>query len=402
MDQGQCESAVKNCDRPGTARVGLAIALLALASAGCNSGGQGLRAAPTRTAASLPAVETVSVVSRSLSTKAQLPGEILPYEVVGIFPKVTGFVKWMGVDRGSHVANGQLLAMLDAPELVSQKFAAQANLQSAESRVNEAQAKLIADKATYARLQTAARTPGVISEDELETAEKNADADLARVNALRNTVEADKATLNSIQQMEGYLRITAPFEGIITERSVHPGALVGPAGGPNQVPMLRLEQLVHLRLVIDVPEAYVAGVREGTKVKFTVPSFPDREFAGSVARIANSLEAKTRTMPVELDVANPDRTLAPGMFPTVSLPVERPGPTLQVPISAVARTMESEFVVRVRDGRTEWVSVKTGLQSGNLIEVFGGLREGDEVALRGSDELPPNSAVVAKAVPLPN
>ncbi len=383
------------------AAVGALVLSLVILAGACSGGGgaKTVAALATRADAPPPSVETVAVTSRRLNVTTQLPGELLPYEMVGIFPKVTGFVEWMGVDRGSRVKAGQLLVRLEAPELISRQAEAEATLQSAESRIDEAQAKLTADEATYERLGTAARTPGVISADELETAQKTAQADRARVVALRNTVDAAKQTLKSLQEINSYLLVTAPFDGIITDRNVHPGALVGPAGGPGQVPMLRIQDMAHLRLVVDIPEAYVAGVREGTKVDFTVPAFPGRTFSGTVARISDRLHQKTRTMPVELDVWNPAWTLDPGMFPTVLWPVRRPYPTLFVPQSAVARTMESVFVIRVRGGKTEWVSITSGVTEGKLIEVFGNLRAGDHVALHASEELQPNSQVTERMVP---
>jgi RND family efflux transporter MFP subunit len=151
--------------------------------------------------------------------------------------------------------------------------------------------------------------------------------------------------------------------------------------------------------VIPVPEAYVAGIPEGTSVEFTVPTYPGQTFNAPVARIAQSVDVKTRTMPVELDVRNPAGKLAAGMFSEVLWPVSRPRPTLFVPTSAVTRTTERVFVIRIRDGKAEWVDAKTGATSGNLIEVFGNLKEGDEVALRGTDELRPGTPVTAREGP---
>jgi membrane fusion protein, multidrug efflux system len=379
-----------------TAAILAASLVLFTGACGAGGGAKVSAAAPSSANSARPSIDTVRVISQRLNVTTQLPGELLAYEIVGIFPKVTGFVQWMGVDRGSRVKLGQLLVRLEAPELVAQKAGAEAKLQSAVSRIEEAQAKLTADQATYQRLGVAAQTPGVISQDELETAQKMADADSARVEALRHSLNAAKDSLKAVEQIESYLRVTAPFDGIITDRNVHPGALVGPAGGPGQVPMLRIQDMAHLRLVVDVPELYVAGVRQGTKVDFTVPAYPGRTFYGAVARISDRLHQKTRTMPVELDVWNPTWTLDPGMFPTVSWPVRRPYSTLFVPQSSVARTMESVFVIRVQDGKTEWVNVTTGVTSGNLIEVFGDLHAGDQVALRGSEDLQPNTQVDAR------
>jgi RND family efflux transporter MFP subunit len=145
-----------------------------------------------------------------------------------------------------------------------------------------------------------------------------------------------------------------------------------------------------------VPENYAAGIPEGAKVSFTVPAFPGQTFTGTVARISHSVDMKTRTMPVELDVGNPSGRLDPGTFSEVLWPVERPNPTLFVPSTAVATTLERVFVVRLRDDKAEWVDVKTGATSGGLIEVFGDLREGDMVAVRGTDELRPDTQVTPR------
>ncbi|MGH9325979.1 MAG: efflux RND transporter periplasmic adaptor subunit [Terriglobia bacterium] len=376
----------------------LALAL-ALGAGGCGTASRSKASTPSTTMPSVPQVDTVRVVSRQLNMTIPLPGELKPYEEVSVFPKVTGFVQWIGVDRGSRVKRGQLLAVLVAPELVAQKAEAQAKLESAENRTTEAEAKLASDQSTYQRLKVAAATPGVISDEELEVAQKTADADRARVVALRNTRAAAVATLQSVQEIEGYLRITAPFDGVVTKRNVHPGALVGPSGGPgSQNSMLRIEEVSHLRLVVAVPEVYVAGVERGAKVSFTVPSFPGRTFSGTVARLADSIDVSTRTMPVEMDVWNPTWDLHSGMFPQVRWPVRRPKPTLFVPSSAVARTMETNFVIRVQNGRVEWVNVKLGASSGGLVEIFGELYQADEVVLHASEELRPDTSVSSHLV----
>ena len=160
--------------------------------------------------------------------------------------------------------------------------------------------------------------------------------------------------------------------------------------------MVKVEKTDRLRLVVPVPEKYAAGMAEGSKVEFTVPAFPGKTFSGTIARISHSVDVKTRTMPVELDVVNRDGRLASGMFPEVLWPVHRSEPTLVVPTTAVARTTEGTFVVRLRNGNVEWVTVQTGEAAGNLIEVFGKLQAGDEIANRGTDELRPGSRVTAK------
>jgi RND family efflux transporter MFP subunit len=240
-----------------------------------------------------------------------------------------------------------------------------------------------------------------VSGNDLDVAQKTVEADRARVRATQDSAEAARAALRSVQQIESYLQVKAPFDGVVTERNVHPGALVGPTGGAGvAVPMVRIEQVSRLRLVVPLPEAYAAAIPAATKVSFTVSAFPGQTFSGTVTRIAHSLDVKTRTMPVELDVSNPSARLAPGMFAEAQWPVRRLEPSMFVPISAVAKTTERTFVVRVRDGKTEWVDVKTGMIAGRLAEVFGDLREGDEVAARGTDELRAGTRVSTRPAPL--
>jgi RND family efflux transporter MFP subunit len=342
-------------------------------------------------------VEVTKVVSRKLAIVVRLPGELQPYEEVAVFPKVTGFVDAITVDRGSRVKTGQSMVRLVAPEIAAQRAEAQSKLQGAEAQRIEAEAKLASDESTYQRLKTASATPGVVAGNDLEVAEKAVEADRARLQASRESAEAAKAALKSVTEVEGYLQVRAPFDGVVTERNVHPGTLVGPASGSGtSVPLVRVEQTARLRLVVPVPEKYVAGLAEGASVEFSVPAFPNEKFSGKVARIAHAIEEKTRTMPVELEVNNARGRLASGMFPEVLWPVRRAEATLFVPASCVARTTEATFVVRVRDGKTEWVNVQTGEVDGKLVEIFGDARAGDDMVVRATDELRPGTKVMAR------
>lgn len=340
-----------------------------------------------------PTVQVTPVVAKVLDLTVNLPGELRPYEAVAVYPKVVGFVQWIGVDRGSHVHSGQMIARLVAPELVSQRAEAQSKAEGAQSQLAAGQAKLAGDEGTYAKLQAAAKTPGVVAGNDLLLAQKAVEADQAQVKALSDNVQAARQALRAVSETEQYLRITAPFDGVITERNIHPGALVGPAAS---VPMLRVETLQHLRLVVPVPETYIAAVAEGSEVEFTVPAFPRQKFKGRIARISHAVDTKTRTMPVELDVSNGSGKLTPGSFSEVMWPVRRPGASLLVPSSAIGTNLERTFVVRVRNDRTEWVDVKPGASSGTYTEVFGDLQPGDEVVVRGSDELAPGTQVKAQ------
>jgi membrane fusion protein (multidrug efflux system) len=342
-------------------------------------------------------VEVVRVVSQQPGMTRTLPGELYPYETVPIYPKVTGFLSWIGVDRGSWVKKDDLIARLEAPELTAQRAEADSRLQSAQSQLAAAEAKLAADQSTYEKLKAAAQTPGVVAGNDLILAQKAAQADQAQVAAQSHNVSAANDALRSIAQLESYLKIFAPFDGVVTERDTHPGALVGPMGSPGAAaPLVRIETLARLRLVVPVPQIYLAGIHEGTQVGFTVPAYPGIIFHAPIARISHAVDIKTRTMPVELEVNNQDRRLEPGSFTQVLWPVQRPYPTLFVPASAVATNLQRTFVIRVRDGKTEWVDVTTGAAHGNLLEVFGNLQAGDEVAVRGTDELQPGTPVAER------
>ncbi len=345
-------------------------------------------------AASLPAqqkTELAPVISRRVERALRLPGEFLPYEKVDLFSRVNAFVENVRVDRGSVVKEGDLLVLLSAPDLTAQRAEADAKALAAESQQAEAQAKVVAAESTFDRLKEASSTPGAVAQNELIQAGKTLDAARALLRAAEASGKAAKQSAEALRELESYLRVRAPFAGVITERLVHPGAFVGPGSGST--PMLRLEQNSRLRLVVSVPEASAAGIERGARVPFTVPAYPGEIFSGVVARIAHSVDPRTRTMPVEADVNNAAGRLAPGMFPEVRWPVRRPGASLLVPRSAVVTTTERTFVIRANNGRAEWVDVSRGAPEGDLVEVFGPLKPGDRIVRRATDEIRDGAAL---------
>jgi len=353
-----------------------------------------------KTAPAGPAtIEVVTVIEQPLNATLSLPGELTPYQAVALYSRVTGFVKTIEVDRGSRVRAGQLLAVIEAPELVAQRSEAQSKLQSAEAQLAGVRAKAEADASTYEKLKAAAATPGVVAGNDVVLSQKAVEADQSQISAAQENTEAAKQALKAISDMEAYLRISAPFSGIVSERHVHPGALVGPAGGPAAAtPIVQLVDSHRLRLVVPVPEAYTAGVTSGTSLTFTVAAYPGQTLTGTVSRISQSVDVATRTMAVELEVNNADGRLTPGSFCQVRWPVRRTAPSLLVPSGSIANTTGRTFVIRVKDGRTEWVDVKTGLASGALVEVYGDLKAGDEIAARGTDEIRAGSQVQTKQI----
>jgi len=346
-----------------------------------------------------PTIAVVRVVERPLDVTLEMPGDLEPYEEVAIYPRVSGYVRSIRVDRGSRVRAGDVLVQLEAPELLAQRAEAESKLQAAEAQRGTAQAKADADASTFAKLKAASATPGVVAGNDLMVAEKTVEGSRNQIAAAERNVEAARHALDSVTRMEEYLRVTAPFDAVVTERNVHPGALVGPSsGGAVSTPMLRLVNSRRLRLVVPVPEGYVSGITSGVPITFTVQAYPGETLTGTVARVAHQVDPKNRTMAVELEVANPDDRLAPGTFCQVRWPVHRPRPSLLVPSGSVASTTGRTFVIRVRDGKTDWVDVKTGLSAGPLVEVFGDLRPGDDVAARGTDEIQPGVQVRTKPV----
>jgi membrane fusion protein (multidrug efflux system) len=371
---------------------------------GCTSGGSPAPGATAQASTESTEVEVVKVTTQKLDVAQGLPGELVPYESVAIYPKTTGFVKSVAVDRGSRVKQGELLAQLEAPELAAQLNEAESKLATAQSQLAAAQAKLASDQGTYERLTAAAKTPGVVAGNELDIAAKVVEAGQANVAAAGSGIKAAEAARVSVAQVEDYLRITAPFDGVVIERNVHPGALVGSTSGAGTgVPMLRIETLTRLRLVVPVPESSVAAVPAGTSVKFTVSAYPTETFQAPVARVSHAIDPKTRTMPVELEVANAAGRLTPGTFCQVQWPIRRSSATHFVPPTAVATNQARTFVIRVADrgadaGKAEWVDVKTGASAGNLVEVFGDLKDGDQVVLRASDAIRPGYAMSPRLV----
>jgi membrane fusion protein, multidrug efflux system len=341
-------------------------------------------------------IELTPFVSKPLAKSIELPGEFQPYLNVTLHSRVTGFVEAVMVDRGSVVKQGDLLVELSAPEMKAQIAEAQSKLEAVEADRAQAEAQFAAAESTLERLKEAAKTPGAIAGNEVVLAEKQVEANKAVVGSRQQASRAAQAAVDALKTMETYLKIPAPFDGVITERLVHPGALVGPN---TNTPLLVIQQVSKLRLTVSVPEEDVGGIVRDAKVSFRVPAYPNRMFFGIVARVARVLDAKTRSMAVELDVTNKDQSLAPGMYPTVSWPVRSAEQALFVPKTSVVTTTERTFVIREKNGHAEWVNVEKGGADGEMIRVVGPLRIGDRIVKRATDEIREGTVLKAEAVP---
>ncbi|AKD55301.1 efflux RND transporter periplasmic adaptor subunit [Spirosoma radiotolerans] len=328
--------------------------------------------------------ETIRVAASRPASELNLPGELESYYETDLYPRVSSYVKALHVDIGDQVKKGQVLAELEAPELT-------ANLTEAYSKVKAAEAVYGASKGTFLRVLRTSRTLGAISP---------VDLDASRTKAISDSlaIVAANAHYNSVQQLVSYLKITAPFTGVITDRRLSPGAFVGP-GGQNGVPMLKIKQLDRLRLRIAVPEAYLGDIRRGNPVQFSVRSFPRQTFTGRINRIANSVRPETRSELVEIDFQNKGGQLKPGMFASVRLPVSTTNEgSLYVPKSAIISTIDRTFVLKVVDGKAVRVTVQKGDESAGQTQVFGNLKPGDLIFKTATDDLADQAKVKTQLV----
>ena len=338
-------------------------------------------------AATLVAQETAPVVVKVLDRKLKLPAELQAYQSVDLVARVPGFVERVLVDRGSMVKKGELLVELSAPEMKAQLSEFEAKALAIESQKAESEARLAAGESTMQKLREAAKTPGAIAMNEVVQAEKAVDALKALIRSIQTQAAAARAAAAGLKEMLQFLAVTAPFDGVITERKVHPGALAGPTAPA----LLRLEQISRLRVVVAVPEGEVSGIVRGAAVPFTIQG--GLSGTGTVARLARVVDSRTRTMSVELDVNNPSGGLAPGMYAEVTWPVRKAKGSILVPPTAVVTTTEKVFVIRNNGGVAEHVQVSKGTSAGDLMEVFGNLHAGDLVVKRGSDEIRAGQAI---------
>ncbi|MBS1934850.1 MAG: efflux RND transporter periplasmic adaptor subunit [Bacteroidetes bacterium] len=317
---------------------------------------------------------TLAKVERAkVSEQLKLPAQLAAYQEVSIFPKVNGYVKTVSVDIGSHVQKGQVLMTLEAPEL--EQAVAQA-----KEKYARAKSDYTISKENYARLKEASATPGAISPLDLATAKSKAEADSSLSNA-------EKANWQMQQTMMDYLIVTAPFSGVITQRNVHPGALVS-AEAKDSKPMLELKQVDHLRLQVDIPESAVASLKKkNDSVSFELSAYPGVERKGHISRISMNINEQFRSERIELDVYNADGTLAPGMYADVLFNSDGSPNALSVPRSAVVISTERKYVIVVRNGKAVKVDVITGNQAHNKMEIVGAVQPGEEVITDANDEI---------------
>ena len=324
-------------------------------------------------------VQAFLLKTDTLKKVVELPGELIPYLQTDLYAKVEGYVQAMKVDIGDRVRRGQTLAIIQAPEVNTQVTQSLAALQAAK-------AKLTTSSDNYNRLYQASQSPspGIVAPVDLVNSRNQMLADSASYEALRQQS-------NAYKEVSGYLYVTAPFDGVITARKADPGALVS-----ANAMLLTVQDNNILRLRVAVPEIYVAAASGNKTLSFSVDAYPQQRFTGALTRKTETIDPVTRTELWEFDVDNGPHLLKAGTFVYAKIALGRSAPSFVLPPSAIATTLERKFVIRVKDGKAEYVDVRQGMTTDAGVEVFGNLSIGDTLVTKATDERKPGTSAYWK------
>jgi RND family efflux transporter MFP subunit len=366
-------------------------------------------------AANIPEVAVVRVERRALGNTLTIAGEFKPFQDVEVHAKVAGYIRNINVDVGDHVKEGQVLAVLEVPELAAELSGADAavrrsqeEIRRAQSDVNRAQSAHAAAHSAYARLKQAADArAGLVAQQEIDDAQaKDLEAEAqvssaeAQLSAARQQLEVAEANQKQYYALANYSRITAPFAGVITARLADTGALIqgGTSASSGAGPVVRLAEVSKLRLVLPVPESAASQIHLGDPVKAHIQAL-NQDFAGKVSRFSDSLDRQTRTMETEIDFANKDGRLIPGMYAEATLSLAKNANELCVPLEAVARNNNDATVLIVnRNNEIEERKIKLGFEGEAYVQVLGGVAEGDRVVIGSRSQFHPGQKVQPKDV----
>jgi len=357
----------------------------------------------------------VKVERHDLGTELTLAGAFKPFQDVDVHGKVAGYIRAIYVDVGSHVKQGQTIAVLEVPELKAELAGADASVRRAKEEIRRAQGDLeraqsghLAAHAMYTRLsQAAQQRPGLVAQQDLDNAqakdlegEAQVSSAKAALDAAQQALEVAQATQRQYAALSDYTNITAPFTGVVTVRYADTGALIaaGTSSSTQSMPVVRVAQISALRLVLPIPESIAAEIRLGDPVKVHVQAL-NADYVGKVARFADSLDPQTRTMETEIDFQNSDGKLLPGMYvQAVVAPPHRPD-MLAVPLEAVelgANSSEGSVLVVNARNILEERKVKLGAQGSTRVEVRDGLSEGERVVVGSRNEYRSGMKVIPK------
>lgn len=299
-----------------------------------------------------------------------VPAELKPDERVAIYAKITGFVETLLVDRGDQVKKGQLLAVLEAPEMLQQHL-------SDKSTEQKMHSDYLFAKQAYDRLMEASATSGAVAAIEMDRAK-------GAMESAKASYEAAKAGAAHSSQLQKYLRITAPFDGVITERNFSVGAL---AGINSELPLFVMAQDKKLRLIVSLPEKHASSVQEGMKASFTVSSQPGKEFSAELSRTSGLLDQQDRSLKIEFDIDNSSKELQGGDYAQVNLKLQRKDPTYWVSSESLLYTQSGTYIMTLRNNEISRIPVVEGVRMDTLTEVFGGLSPEDSIILKPSEEI---------------
>ncbi|HXY51884.1 MAG TPA: efflux RND transporter periplasmic adaptor subunit [Terriglobales bacterium] len=396
---------------PGVLGGGL-VAWLALALAACSGDHTSKVEAKTHAAVT---VGVTKVVKKTLSRDITLSSELVPFQEIDVYAKESGYVQKLYVDYGTHVTQGQVMAVLEIPELEAQLEQDRAGVQNASNQVVRAQHELSRYQAQYkalhleyTRLNAVFETqPGIVAQQEVDDAQgkdlaasSQVDAGQAELEAAQSQLAEAKAKLVHDQTLYDYSKIRAPFSGVVTQRYANLGTLVqaGTASSTQAIPIVRLSQDDLFRLVIPVPESYVRYIRVGDPVRVRVPSL-NRTFPGKVARFSVDVRLDTRTMHTEVDVRNPGLVLMPGLYAEADIALEHREDTPAVPLQAINHVGDKTTLLVVnRDDRIEDRPVTLGLETATDAEVVSGLSPGEQVVVSDRSGLKPGQKVHPQVV----
>ncbi len=346
-------------------------------------------------------VGTIRPFKQDLDIRLAYTADITPNQVVNIFSRVDGYISKLYVDKGDFVKANQLLVEIDHTDYLHAVNQAKANLAAARAKVTQQDASVRNAKLTLDRMRALIKDQ-FVSQQDLDNAEVNTDAAIAAQESLRAQVKQMEVALAQAETNLAYSYIRAPFSGYIAERNLDLGAYVTGAATSTSTTsrgILSLHDIEIVRTLIEVVEKDVPLIKLGQKAEVRAEAYPDRAFEGTVTRVVQALNRATRTMTVELDLPNKNHLLKGGMFARVEVLVGRHANALQIPIDAVSRLEDAQYVYIVRDGIAERVSVDIGVRDENRVEITKGLIGDEQVIVSGKDLVQSGTPVQAQSLP---
>ena len=334
----------------------------------------------------IPTVALISVQHGAATQRMVLPGTVQAWYEAPIYARVPGYLKDWYFDYGAHVKKGDVLAEIETPDLDAQLAAAQAKLNSAQAVVVVREAEKQFAETTYQRWRDSPK--GVVSEQEQESKQADYNSAIARVRAAQAEAAADQGEVDRLQALEGFKKILAPFDGVVTARETDIGALINAGSGNNGPELFRVADIHEMRVYVQVPQQLSAGIRQGLTAELHLPQYPDKTFKATVATTSSAINMSARTLLVELHAENHNDELQPGAYAQVTFELPSDPNIVHVPTSAlIFRERGTEIAVVGPDDKVELKPVKIGRNLGTQVEILSGLSPSDRVINSPPDSL---------------